>query len=143
MPSQHFEQTARAASPPDEVWEALQRPDTWATIGGVDRIFDPVHDGDGILTGYGFEATAGGRTYPGQARTTVAEPPHRMVMHVETAEVDGRIGVSLDPDGAGTLVAVDLMVRSRGPLSTLLFPVVARAIGSGFAGSVADFAARL
>jgi hypothetical protein len=51
--------------------------------------------------------------------------------------------VGLIPDGTGTRVDVHLEVEGVGILGSLFFPVIASAIGSGFAETVEEFVGRL
>ncbi len=143
MPTHTFTHTTVTSVPVDAAWFALQDPATWGAIGGVDEVYGARHADDGTLTGYRFRASAGGRTYEGIARTTLAEPHRVMVVEVDTPELDGTITVTLEAANPHTEIGVELTVSSKGMLATLFFPVVAGAIGSGFPRSVDDFAARL
>ncbi len=143
MAAQRFFHRATAATSPEEAWRALQIASTWEAVAGVDHVHDPVHDEDGLLRGYRFSATAAGRRYPGVARTVTVEPPERMVMAIETSELDGSVDVALARLDGHTEVGVTLVVRSKSLLAGMFFSTIARTIGSGLPASVDDFAARL
>lgn len=143
MPVRTFRQTASAAAPPDDAWTALQRASTWESVAGVDHVTDPRHREDGTLTGFRFRATAAGRDFPGVASTTVADPGARMVLTIETSELDGMIDVRLSPDGSGSDVAVDLTIRSKSVMAGLFFSTIAGVIDAGFEAQVREFAGRL
>jgi carbon monoxide dehydrogenase subunit G len=133
---------ANAEAPLERVWEALQRPDTWASIGGIDQVFGEATDDQG-LAGYGFELTVGGRRYRGNARRTSAEPERSIVMHLEISEMTGELEVILAPDGGHTKVQVSLTVESKGLLAAAFFPMIAGGIGAGLPGNVEAFVKRL
>lgn len=119
----------------------MDRPETWETIGGVDRVVDPVIDKDGRLQGFGFEIVAGGRRYRGQAVPLAREEEQVMAWRVTSPEVRGSTTVELADNAAGTRVYVTLVVEAAGLLSTMFFPVVASAVGNGLPGAVDNFAA--
>jgi hypothetical protein len=140
MPSASFSHTATAPVAIERAFEALQEASTWGAIGGVGEIRDASHDPDGALTGYRFTAEVGGARYPGTATVTRSTPPTDMEVAVDTPEVGATIRVALSRSGQATDVTVDLSVRSKGFLSTLAFPVISNAIGSGLPASVTSFA---
>lgn len=127
----------------DEVWEALDRPQTWEAFGGVDRVYDPVVDADGRLHGFSFETRAGGRAYQGTATPHERIEGRKMAWHVQNSEVHGVTSVELQPGGSGTRIAVRLEVQSAGLLSSMFFPIIAGAIGNGLPKAVDEFAADL
>jgi hypothetical protein len=143
VPSQSFTHTAVAHAPRPKVWKALDQPETWETIGGVDRVLDPVIDEAGRLRGFDFEIVAGGRRYQGRATPLAREEGELMAWNVVSTEVRGSTTVQLSDDGAGTRIRVTLKVEAAGMLSVLFFPVVAAAVGNGLPGAVESFAASL
>lgn len=143
MPSQTFTHTTTARAPVQEVWIALDRPETWEAIGGVDRVFDPEIDDEGRLRGFSFDTMAGGRKYLGKATPRRRVEGHVMAWDVANPEVQGVTTVEVEPDGTETTIRVTLEVESRGLLSTMFFPVVAAAIGNGLPAAVDHFAAGL
>ncbi len=143
VPSQTFTHEATTSAPIDEVWAALDRPQTWEAFGGVDRVYDPVVDAEGRLQGFSFDTRAGGSTYIGTATPHERLEGRKMSWHVENSEVSGVTSVELEPGGEGTRIAVRLEVQSAGLLSSMFFPVIAGAIGNGLPKAVDEFAADL
>ncbi|MGH3649372.1 MAG: SRPBCC family protein [Acidimicrobiia bacterium] len=141
MPSQTFVHTASATVAIDEVWAALDEPGTWESIGRVNRVFDPVVDERGRLRGFSFETVAAGRNYVGTATPGAREEGRRMTWNVDSSEVRGTTTVELEPVAGGTKIQVTLQVESAGLLSSMIFPVIAGAIGSGLGDAVDEFAA--
>lgn len=143
VPSQTFTHEASTSAPIEAVWSALDRPETWEEIAGVDRVFDPVVDGVGRLQGFSFDTRAGGKTYVGTATPHERIEGRKMAWHVENAEVRGFTSVELEPGDDGTRIAVRLEIESAGLLSSMFFPVIAGAIGNGLPTAVNEFAAGL
>lgn len=143
MPVRTFRHTATADAPPEDAWKALQRAATWESVAGVDHVTEPRHRGDGTLTGFRFRATAAGRDFPGVASTTLADPDARMVVTIETSELDGMIDVRLAPDGGRSGVTVELTIRSKSILSGMFFSTIARVVEDGLDVQVQEFARRL
>ncbi len=143
MPAASFTHAADTSSPPEQVWQRLQRAETWANIGPVDEVWDPVHDGD-ALRGYRWSATVGPTKYRGTARVVESAPPERMRLELDAREMAGELVADIIPNGdAATRITVTLRVESRGMLSTLFFPVVSEAVGNGLPAQVDRFAASL
>ena len=140
MPSQVFTHEATTEAPVDAVWDRLDQPDTWEAIGGVDRVFDPKVDNEGRLLGFSFDTHAAGRKYVGTASPHERVEGKRMAWRVQNSEVKGIASVTLNPRGSGSVITVTLRVESVGMLSSVLFPLIASAIGSGLANSVDSFA---
>lgn len=130
-------------APVDEVWEALDRPETWEAVGGVDRVYDPTVDADGRLQGFSFDTRAGGKAYKGTATPHERIEGQKMAWRVENSEVRGITSVEIEPDADQTRIAVRLEVESAGLLSSMFFPIIAGAIGNGLPRAVDEFAAGL
>jgi hypothetical protein len=126
----------------ETAWAALQRPDTWSRIGGVSSITNPRYDELG-LAGYDFVVLAASKEYQGRATRSEAVTRSRMAMAIDTELLDGRIVVELFAGSGHTEVGVTMAMRSQGFMSTLLFPVISSAVGSGFATATESFAASL
>ena len=141
MPSQTFTHRSTTSAPVSEVWSALDRPQTWEAIGGVDRVFDPEIDDEGLLQGFSFETVAGGKRYVGVATPHRRVTGETMAWEIANSEVRGVTSVELSGDGEWTVITVTLEVRSAGFLSSMFFPVITKAIGNGLPRSVDDFAA--
>lgn len=143
MPSQTFTHETTTSAPVDEVWAALDRPETWEAVGGVDRVYDPTVDADGRLQGFSFDTTAGGRAYSGTAIPHERIEGRKMAWQVENSEVRGITSVEIERDDDETRIAVRLEVRSAGLIASMFFPIIAGAIGNSLPGAVDDFAAGL
>ena len=141
MPSQTFAHTSTAPAPSGEVWAALDEPATWESIGGVDRVFDPLVDSDGRLRGFSFDTVAAGKKYVGTATPHAREEGRLMSWRIQNSEIRGFTTVALASGGASTTITVTLEVESAGLLSGMFFPVIAAAIGSGLPRAVDGFAA--
>lgn len=143
MPTARFTHSADAARPPDVVWARLQAAETWANIGPVDEVWDPVHE-NGELRSYRWSATVGPTKYKGTARVVETNPPVRMRLELDAREMAGELEAVVVANGDGaTRITVTLAVESRGMLSTLFFPVVSEAVGNGLPAQVDGFAASL
>jgi carbon monoxide dehydrogenase subunit G len=141
VPSDSFRHSAIANVPIDVVWAALDNPETWESIGGIDRVVDPVIDELGRLVSFSFDTEVAGKAYRGSAIGIGREEGRRIGWRIENSEITGTIGVALTPNGQTTEVGVDLSVSSRGLLSGMFFSVISKTIGSGLPLSVDEFAA--
>ncbi|MGI8518744.1 MAG: SRPBCC family protein [Acidimicrobiia bacterium] len=138
MPSQAFSHTAVASVGIEQVWSALQDPETWKEIGGVTEVSNPRFDELGLLA-YDFGLAIAGKDYRGQAKRVEADERRRMVMKIDTNQMDGRIEVDLEPIGEETNVRVGMEIVSRGLMAGLLFPVVSSAVANGFEAAARRF----
>ena len=121
----------------------MQDPDIWRSIGPVQDVWDPVIE-DGLLTGFQWSTDVGGVVYNGMGTVVGHERPDHYELVLDTSEIAGTIRVDLvesNPGGTDIDVTVDL--RSKGLLSSMFFPVVARALGDGLSDQVEDLAKRL
>lgn len=139
MPSQTFQHAATTPATVESVWAALDEPQTWEAIPGVDRVIDPVVDAAGRLQRFSFESAVGGKTYLGEATPAGREHERLMAWDIKTSEIKGKVAVGLSPDDNGTRVYIRLDVEGVGMLGSLFFPVIGAAIGGGFARTVEDF----
>lgn len=139
MPSESFRHSVAITVDLGQAWQSLQDPDTWAAIGGVDRVFDVRTNPDGTLAGYRFEAQAGGRSFAGEARAVESRPGELMTLQIDSPELAGVIEVRLT-DGR---LDVGLDLRSVGLLASLFFPVIGGALRAGFPRQVETLASRL
>jgi carbon monoxide dehydrogenase subunit G len=145
MPSASSSHEVTVAQPADGLWQILQNADTWANIGPVERVWDPVHDAAGTLMSYRWSTTVAGRPYEGTAKTMAAEPPSSIQQELDGGEVAGVLTTRLSPnaDPSHTTITVHLEVSSRGALSAMFFPIIADAINRGLPDQVEEFAGRL
>ena len=134
-----FSHTVSVDAPPERVWDALQRAETWRNIGPIDDVWDESHDEGGHLTGYRWRATAAGRAWEGEASTTDADPGRRLRMALESSEVGGAITVEIDRGE----ITVTMEASPRGTMARLFWGVVKGALERGLPAQVEAFAAAL
>jgi len=141
VPKESFNHTAVAAAPIAEVWAALDQPQTWESIGGIDRVVDSVIDSDGRLQSFSFDSMVAGKPYRGEATSAGREDKRLMAWNIENSEVSGVIEIALEGSGSNTRIDANLIVESKGLLASMFFSVVSKTIGSGLPRSVDEFAA--
>ncbi len=143
MPGQSFKHAAMSPATVTEVWARFDEPTTWEAIPGVDRVIEPKVDPLGRLQGFSFESDVGGRKYVGEATPAGREEGRLIGWDIDSSEIKGKVTVGLAPEATGTRVEVRLDVEGAGMLGSLLFPVIAGAIGKGFPATVEEFVAGL
>lgn len=127
---------------PREVWDGLQDASTWANIGPVEQVWEPVHASEALVS-FKWRTTVGPTRYDGVAKVVTSDPLQAMELSLDAGEVTGSLRTDLAPEATGTLITVTLVVVSRGLLSTMFFPVISEAVGKGLAAQVEHFAATL
>ena len=143
MPSATLHDSVSVGAPQDAVWERLQEPNIWRSIGPVQEVWDPVIE-DGLLTGFQWSTNIGGVVYNGTGTAVNLDPPHHYELILDTSEIAGTISVDLtEGNPPGTHIDVTVELQSKGLLSSMFFPIVTRAIGDGLANQVKDLAIRL
>lgn len=143
MPSQTFAASSRTAASPDKAWLALQKPQTWEAISGVDEVFDAEHDATGQLTRFRFRSTAAGHQFAGRAVPGPGEPGRSVRWDITTSALEGWVRVDLEPDDQQSMVEVSMQVGSASLMGSFAFPLIASSISNGLQQTVDDFAARL
>jgi hypothetical protein len=143
MPSATFQETAQISRAQSAVWDSLQVPLIWASVGPVQKVWDPEVD-DGVLTGFKWSTDIGGKVYEGVGTALEHDRPRRYVLDLDAGEMAGTISTDLsDGNPGGTGIVVSIEIRSKGMLSSLFFPAIKSAIGSGFPQQVQDMVALL
>jgi hypothetical protein len=85
-----------------------------------------------------------GRAYEGVAKTHHADEPSLMAVTIDTSEVTGTITVELSPSNpGGTDMTASLKMQPKGLLSVVVFPIITRAVGGGFAEQIEAIGARM
>jgi hypothetical protein len=135
MPETSFHHRAVAPAGAASVWDRLQDPAVWAGVAGVDDTSQHRHR-DGLLEGFRFSTRIGGVSYRGSAQVVDSRPGQGMALAIRSSELTGSITVELEPAGDETALYVAMSMRPAGILGTVVFPVVAGAVQSGFADSV-------
>jgi len=143
MPSATFSESVAINVAPPEVWDQLQESDVWASLGPVQKVWDPIVE-DGVLTGFTWSTDIGGKVYEGAGKVLDHHRPDRYQLLLDTSEMAGTINVELSPGNpGGTDAVVEIEIRSKGLLSSMFFPAIKNAIGSGFPQQVSDMGVRL
>ncbi len=143
MPTATFHHGVTVDATREEVWDSLQEPDAWRAVGPVQELWDPVTEG-GVLTGFRWSTDLGGVVYNGTGAAVNQQRPDHYSLLLDTSEMAGTITVDLsDANPGGTMVDVTVELQSKGLLSSLFFPVVARAIGDGLEQQIEGMAERL
>ena len=143
MPSATFSESVAINVAPSEVWDQLQEPDVWASLGPVQKVWDPIVE-DGVLTGFTWSTDIGGKVYEGTGKVLDHDRPDRYQLLLDTSEMAGTITADLSPGNpGGTDAVVAIEIRSKGLLSSMFFPAIKNAIGSGFPDQVSDMGVRL
>jgi len=144
MAPDRFTHSVKVDADPAHAWTVLQDPETWGVIAGVERVYDAHHSPSGTLLDYKFTVAAAGRTYEGQARTHDADEPTLMTVTIDTSEVLGTITVELNPSNPGGIdMTASLKMQPKGLLSVVVFPIITRAVGGGFAEQIEAIGARM
>ena len=60
MPSATFSESVAINVDPAKVWDQLQEPDVWASLGPVQKVWDPIVE-DAVLTGFTWSTDIGGK----------------------------------------------------------------------------------
>jgi hypothetical protein len=143
VPSATFTETIDVHAVPEDVWDRLQVPGIWASVGPVQKVWDPTID-DGVLRNFKWSTNIGGKVYEGVGTALEHDRPHRYVRDLDAGEMAGKISTDLTAGNpGGTTAEVSIELRSKGMLSSLFFPAIKNAVGSGFPEQVADMGAQL
>lgn len=140
MPTETFSHTSTAIAGVGTVWAAVDMPETWGSISGIDSVRDPVFS-DGKLTGFSFNTAVAGQHYVGIAESLERVERERIGWAIANSEIRGSVRVDLVETADGTQVTVTLEVTSVGMMSRMFFPVIANTLGAGLPKTVEDFAA--
>ena len=100
MPAATFHHEITVDGPQEHVWDGLQDPAVWNSIGPVQNLWDPVIE-DGVLTGFQWSTDIGGVVYKGTGKSVIQERPHRYQLILDTSEMAGTITVDLSPANPG------------------------------------------
>ena len=143
MPSATFSETVAIDADPAAVWDQLQEPGIWESLGPVQKVWDPVSE-NGVLTGFKWSTDIGGKVYEGTGEALSHQRPDRYELMLDTSEMSGTITAELTPaNPGGTEAVVAIELRSKGLLSSMFFPAIKNAIGSGFPEQVSSMGAKI
>lgn len=141
MPTR-YSHSVRTSASVEAVWEALQQPDVWASVAGVDDTSNH-RNLNGRLSGFDFSTSIAGMTYRGSARVSQAVPGRSMTLSIRSNEVIGTIQVAFDDTDEGTDLDVSMQISPNGLVGAMVFPAVSSALRTGFPESVERLAASL
>ncbi len=143
MPSATFSESVTIDAELTDVWDRLQEPDIWATLGPVQKVWNPTVE-DGVLQGFDWSTDIGGKVYEGTGKAIDHQQPDLYKIVLDTSEMAGTITATLSAANPnGTVAVVEIEIRSKGLLSSMFFPAIKNAIGSGFPDQVADMGATI
>lgn len=143
MPSATFTESVVIDAAPSDVWDRLQEPGIWESVGPVQKVWDPTIE-DGVLLGFKWSTDIGGKVYKGVGTALEHNRPDRYVLDLDAGEMAGKVSANLSPGNpGGTAAEVSIELRSKGMLSSLFFPAIKNAVGSGFPEQVADMGVQL
>ncbi len=109
------------------MWTALQLPETWTVLTGVDEMLDYQMNGDDLAS-IRWRSKIGPRRVNGETRVEASERPDFMTMVVDAGDVLALTTASLFDLEAGTKVDVVGQLEAHGFLSHLILPVVSATI---------------
>jgi hypothetical protein len=141
MPSATFTHSVTTPASIDQSWAALQDPDTWANIGPVASVSDPVYADDRTLTAFAWVADIGGKKYDGEAETTAYVIPKNFELTLDTSEIAGDVVATLASVDEGCEITVEITFRTKGMLSAMFFPAIKSALSSGYPQQIEDLVA--
>ncbi len=143
MPSATFTETVAIDAAPNDVWDRLQNPSIWESVGPVQKVWDPNID-NGVLLSFKWSTDIGGKVYEGVGTALEHQRPARYVLDLDAGEMAGKVtSVLSSGNPGGTEAEVSIELRSKGMLSSLFFPAIKNAVGSGFPEQVTDMGAQL
>jgi hypothetical protein len=138
MPSATFTETVTIDAAPSDVWDRLQSPSIWESVGPVQKVWDPTIE-NGVLLLFKWSTNIGGKVYEGVGTALEHDRPNRYVLDLDAGEMAGKItSVLSSGNPGGTEAEVSIELRSKGMLSSLFFPAIKNAVGAGFPDQVAD-----
>ena len=125
------------------MWAALDEPETWEAVAGVDRVREPVFDADGRLRGFLFDTVVGGRAYEGRATPLDREEGRLIAWSIANSQVTGAITVELEDTKGGTRLDVSVEMQPVSMMSRMFFGVITRTVEEGLPRTVEEMAERL
>lgn len=140
MPKASFSHSTVVSSPRQKVWAALDLPETWNSVAGVDRVHEPIIDGEGRLQGFKFDTVVAGKAYEGIAGPHARVEGEAMSWDISNTQIKGLIHVELSDDAGGTLLNVGVDIESVSMFSTMFFGVISNTVGDGLARAVEEMA---
>ena len=135
-----FSHTVNVAVSDQEAWNALQDHQTWANIGPVSSVSNPVKQPDGVLESFDWVADVGGKAYHGKAWVNDYDMLSRYSITMDNSEIAGDVVATVAPLEDSCDVTIEITFRTKGMLSAMFFPAIKAALASGFPQQVEDLA---
>lgn len=142
MSAESFSHSIVVPTPREQVWSALDQPDTWEAVAGVDRVHEPIIDAGGRLRGFLFDTMVAGRAYEGRATPHDRVESHVMAWNISNSQITGVIRVELTDVSDGTRIDVGVEMRAASMMSRMFFGVISRTVAEGLPGTVEEMAER-
>jgi len=137
-----FSHSTVVDAPRSTVWAALDEPETWNAVAGVDRVHEPLIDEEGRLQGFKFDTVVAGKAYEGIASPHRRVESQTMSWDIENSQITGVIHVELEDVTGGTLLDVTVEMEANSLLSRMFFGSIAKVVADGLPGTVNDLARR-
>ncbi|MBT8199155.1 MAG: hypothetical protein KJO36_01435 [Acidimicrobiia bacterium] len=109
------------------IWRALQQPETWTALTGIDEMIDYEMDGEDLAV-IRWRSKIGPRRIRGETRVEASAKPDFMTMVIDGGEVIALTTASLFDSASGTRVDVVGELEPNGFMAHLILPVVANSI---------------
>ena len=135
-----FSHTVAVTVSNQEAWDALQNPQTWAGIGPISSVSNPVTQSDGVLKSFDWVAMVGSKAYDGKAWVTGYDLMSRYELTMDSSEIAGDVIATITPSDDGCDVTIEITFRTKGMLSAMFFPAIKSALASGFPQQIEDLA---
>ena len=135
-----FSHTVNVAVSNQEAWDALQDHNTWAGIGPVSSVSNPVLQDDGVLKSFDWVADVGSKAYDGTAWVNGYDKISRYELTMDSSEIAGDVVATLEPVDDTCDVTIEITFRTKGILSAMFFPAIKSALASGFPQQIEDLA---
>lgn len=109
---------------------------------GVDRVDQVEGDGPGSQASFDVAVKALGRTITMRYDTVTYEPPATIVAFAESALLTSRDTITVEPDGSGSVVTYDAVLKLKGvlgladPLLGLNFKQIGDRAGAGLVAAL-------
>ncbi len=131
------------ASSRAEVWAALDRPETWNAVAGVERVHQEVIDDQGRLRGFRFDTVVGGRAFESVASPRDRFDERLMSWNITNLHIEGIIRVELEDEADGTGLTVEIELASTSLMSRMLFGTIADGVRRGLPRTVEALASQI
>ncbi|NNC74503.1 MAG: SRPBCC family protein [Acidimicrobiia bacterium] len=142
MPAEFFSHQVSIPRDTAHVWAQLNEAETWAHIGPVESVSDPVYDDNGLAS-FQWSTSVGPRSFKGTAVRNRFEELEKLGFALDAGEMTGFISTELDGDDEATELVVTLNIEAKGLLSSMFFSVIRDAVGRGLPSQVDGFATRI